>query len=298
MPTTSSAEDRSIRGNNMHQSALEYKLVELAAAAATGPDEALQRSDFARVWSDLAAKLDTDTQRATLRTLTAQLLDRGIAKIELVNYPSAVRDVIRVNFHRIQKAVDESPADYFDFNSYRFRSDLRITCFGRVPVGPEDLEIDGIPRSVLYRGNFSQALTFLRIVWQSGGVKPYYVIHYGYGADPATFLFSYGRKAQETMFRNLATCLAMNPSIRGVFATSWWHDPQLESVSPYLAYLRTGWTERGASLFRWGATEQDVRLATENSPHRRQAYQEGRYNPTSYMVVWPRQSLLRWAESN
>jgi hypothetical protein len=38
-----------------------------------------------------------------------------------------------------------------------------------------------------------------------------------------------------------------------------------------------------------------IRDATVYSPHRRRLFEEGKYRPMQYLVVWPRKELLAWA---
>ena len=271
-------------------------LYELAGVAATGTDPVLCRSEFARATTALEERWGAPARIKTLRGLLERLVRARTGAIDGLEYPEAVKGLLRREFVRIHESVAVEADEHFDLASHRFRSDLRICCFGRIPVGPEHMELDGVPRSILYRGGSSQAWNSLRLLMTAGGFRPYYVLHLAYGIPPAAFLLVYSRQAQETMFRNLAGALRMNPGVRGVLASSWWHDPQLDEFSPYLAYLRTGWTNGGASLLRWGAGDQTVELATRNSPTRQKLVSEGRYRPTTYMVVWPRRSLLEWAD--
>ena len=202
------------------------------------------------------------------------------------------------NFSGSKKTISDSEDDYFDLKQHRARCDFRIACFGRVPVGVEHMESGGVPRSLCYRGGFVQGINFLRMFGQTGGFTPFYDIHIGHGIKPAAFLFVYSREAQAQVYRNVAACLQMNSQYRGLMASSWWYDPQLEQVSPYLTYIREGMVQNGAFLFYYGRTSGSHDDALVSSPARQKMYKEGKYSPASYTVVWPRESLIAWAKDN
>jgi hypothetical protein len=90
--------------------------------------------------------------------------------------------------------------------------------------------------------------------------------------------------------------LKINQEVKGYFATSWFYDPELEKISPRLTYLRDVITENGGKLFVKGSSPRTIRDATFKSPTRRKLYEEGKYLPTDYLIVWPRKQLIEWAD--
>lgn len=265
-------------------------------SACVATDATLGNSAFVRETIRAAAKNATSAWQA-VRKACAELLRSNGEQIEAQPYPATVHVLMHKEFARIKAAVANESDAYFDIHSHRLRCDLRILTFGRVPVGPEHFEVDGFPRSTAWRGGIRQALDFARTTVEAGGWQPFYVVHLAYGIDPATFMLTYSKRAQERMFRNLAGCLELHPEIRGVLAGSWWHDPHLDTWSPHMTYLRSGWTQRGARLFRWDKSDDARRLAAKGNAARQEAIQSGAYDPTEYMVVWPRRSLIAWANS-
>lgn len=272
-----------------------HELCDLAATSANSTDMALKNSPFA---VRLKMLQGTSEESTTLRLVFAALLEMNRPKIEMLPYPSRVRELVHNEFDRIQTAIEVEDEEYFKFKSHCCRCDLCILAFGRIPVGPEHVEIDGFPFRACWTNGVSQAVRYLRFILSAGGRKPFYVIHLGYGWTPATFLSHYySKRAQTEMFLNLADCLAMHPEILGVLSGSWWHDEQLDTISPHLSYLRTGWTDHGAELFLWEVSAQIDAVATKNSARRRRLLEEGVYKPKCYMVVWPRKALLHWASA-
>ena len=273
-------------------------LYELARQAATGDDRKIKHSLFAQDVDIFDERQGSSARADLLRKILSKLIEENESKIDKLNYPNSVRALIHTEFQRIKNAISDSEDDYFDLKQHRTRCDFRIVCFGRVTVGVEHMESGGVPRSLCYRGGFVQGLNFLRMFSQTGGFKPFYDIHIGHGIKPAGFLLVYSREAQAQVYRNVAACLQMNSQYRGLMASSWWYDPQLEQVSPYLTYLREVMVANGAFLFCYGRSSDSFHDALVNSPARQKMYKEGKYSPASYFVVWPRDSLIAWAKDN
>ncbi|MFO0916587.1 MAG: hypothetical protein U0795_26765 [Pirellulales bacterium] len=272
---------------------MSQELTTLVQQAAAGTDEHLCGSELYR---RLASADGNKPPFPVARSLLRSLLVVQRPRIAELPYPESVRSLVTKEFDRIERTVDQEPDTYFDIRLHRFRSDLRIASFGRIPVGPEHLEIDGLPRSLLVRGGVGQGIRFLRFWSRAGGVKPYYVLHLAHGIPPQAFLFVYSPQAQRQMFLRVAECLRLHPEIRGVLAGSWWHDPAVARVSPPLEYLSQGWVSRGAERFRYEVSEEVTRMATANSPPRQQLVAAGQYHPVAYIAVWSRASLLAWAD--
>ncbi len=78
--------------------------------------------------------------------------------------------------------------------------------------------------------------------------------------------------------------------------TSWFYDPALPAISPRLAYLQQRPLEAGAFLVRHGRGAIYTERATLTSETRRKLYEEGKYLPVCFSLVWPRDALIAWAE--
>jgi hypothetical protein len=88
---------------------------------------------------------------------------------------------------------------------------------------------------------------------------------------------------------------ALHPDVLGMFGASWFYHPVLDTISPRLSYLRDVPLKGGAHLFfvEEGGAARANSLAT--SPTRRKLYEEGKYFPTTYMMVWGREAQSNWA---
>lgn len=267
-----------------------------ARNAARGIDETFQVSAFADSVKAFEEAQGPATRAQLLRQLLRQLASENRSQIDSQNYPLSVRELIHKEFDRIAKDCDEKEDAAFDFNDFHLRCDFRITCFGRVPVGPQHLELTSLPGSVLTRGGFSQGVRYLKTLLQAGGRSPFYALHLAGNIWPPAFRMVYSAEAQRQMFLRLADCMEMNPEIRGVMSVGWLFDPQLEFVTPELSYLREGWIENGAGRFFWEISDATTYMATTNSAPRTALYEDGKFLPESHMVIWPRKSLIAWSK--
>ena len=111
-------------------------------------------------------------------------------------------------------------------------------------------------------------------------------------------LEEFNEEGFDKFYLRIAELLLRRKNVRGLVATSWLYDPQLEKISPRLSYLRLRQLERGAFLMRHRGTESDIKFAIKASPTRRRLYEEGRYTPVSHSLIWGRNELLNWAKTN
>ncbi len=182
-------------------------------------------------------------------------------------------------------ARDEYDTDYFI-------KDVRYALGLTVPAGTLSFDLryrigPKLALRSLVRGDVGCAVDYLR--WQGWG--RWYNGHIDSrdpdGVSPAGWT---------ECFKRIAPVLKANPDVRGVVQVSWFYDPVVTDISPRLAYLRSIQTDNGAFLIRLGPSAYDRENATAKSETRRKLVEEGRYEPTGYLVAWPSQRLIDWAE--
>ncbi len=100
----------------------------------------------------------------------------------------------------------------------------------------------------------------------------------------------------QEFYIRVAELMKINTSIKGIYGGSWFFDPDLEEISPRLSYLRKIPIENGGRFFYTGSNEHDIKLSTLKSKTRKKLYQEGKYLPKSYLLIWSRTKLLAWAD--
>ena len=238
-----------------------------------------------------AAGSSAGALRALLRHLLCSLEARMLEE----DLPQEIRARVRNEACRIEAALDSEPDAFYSLDNDAFLKDLSILLLTLLPCGAELVQIRaGIPRSVVLRGGLRQ---FLRGLWFFGvrthGFRPFLSLHMD-----VRFTEDFNPDGWHRTYLCIAELLRSRPELKGVFGTAWFYDPEIERISPHLSYLRVQREMAGARTFIYGPSESARRNALARSRTRRRLYEEGRYEPKSCYIVWPRRDLLRWAEAN
>lgn len=207
--------------------------------------------------------------------------------------PDSVLALYRKWFKRVLEDFAVQSDDYYSHNNDAFLKDLAACSLRIIPVGGAwVVEISGIVRRFFVTGGPRQFLVGLRFVlFNTRGLKPFYLIH-----TVDRYLDGFNPEERDKCYLRVAELLKLNPRIKGFIQCSWYYDPQLENISPRLAYYRQRPEENGAKVFRIGTSQREIRNALAKSPTRRKLYKEGKYIPTSYLEIWPRKQLIEWAD--
>jgi len=245
----------------------------------------------------LEKSYESEVAAVAVRNHLLQVLNLNVTRIESLPYPDAVLELIISEFARIRSVCATQANSYFRTENHSLVCDFRIALFSRIPVGPQHLEIGGIPRSLIYRGGLSQVVRFCRAWKQTGGFAPFYQCHMSHTVNSLNFLRLSGPEARDTMFGRIAECLRRNRHIRGMLSCSWLNDPRLDEISPHLSFFRTGVTDKGGLLFRYTIGTEGQKAAIKNSQKRTKLAVLGRYVPVEYIIVWPRRAALDWANN-
>ena len=243
-----------------------------AAAAARGQLEAPTRAQVSRL---LVAELAS--------ALMARLADRNLTRDVLVLVPAAMARLL-------QQLGTASGAGY-EFPDDDFVKDLRFAAGLTVPGGAEVLDLRsklGTRASLQFLAR-RPSLGALLAMLGNRSIDPWFRIH-----TEKRYLRHFHAPGWDAFYRRVASMLHAHPKVHGVVGTSWFFDPQLETISPRLAYLRSP-LAHGAFLVRGQTTAFDIASATVNSEARQALVAQGRYTPTPYTLVWPRDAVLRWA---
>ena len=116
----------------------------------------------------------------------------------------------------------------------------------------------GVPRRYLL-GSFPRNLAIYGQVYLAGGRRPFFEWHLH---RPMMQHFNAADFTRCCVIS--AEYLALFPEIRGVTASSWIMDPEIERVSPGLAYVRQTTLSGGAHFLAIGSDAQTVANATTN----------------------------------
>jgi hypothetical protein len=150
----------------------------------------------------------------------------------------------------------------------------------------------GYSRRVLVSGGFAQALSVSRrLLLDRLRNQPFLEIH-----AHTPLLADFNESGWNTCYEMCAEVLDAEPEQGGIIGTTWFVDPVIARISPRLAYLRRIAAEAGGEYYRVGTSSHDVRLAIATSAARRTLFEQGLYQPTAYLMIWPRARVLQWVE--
>jgi hypothetical protein len=213
-------------------------------------------------------------------------------------------------FRKVLKDLSLQPDTYYDTGDFPFIQDLAVCSLRAIPVGgawfveisrakewtgelgstesKKDIPIKHT-KNVITRLKLRRVITPL--LYKLGFFKMYYQMH-----TYARFLFRFTPEEMDKAYLRIAELLRRNKKIKGLYRRSWFLDPQLEEISPELAYLRKIPEDHGAKVFQAITFPNAIDNAIALSPKRRKLYEEGKYAPTTFAFVWPREEMLKWAD--
>jgi hypothetical protein len=221
------------------------------------------------------------------------LMKESVESLGTQSLPNNIFYLYRKWLARILEDFSNQSDSFYDHRNDLFLKDLAVCNLRLIPVGGSWLtEVSGIARRFLISGGARQFVdASLFALFKARGFKPFYQIHmdirYTEGFSP---------RGRDQCYLGIAELLKLNPGIKGMYAVSWFYDPALKDISPNLGYLRKEPEQHGAKFFKIGTTATDIKFATATSSTRRKLYQEGKYLPTSYLLIWPRRELLGWTD--
>lgn len=136
--------------------------------------------------------------------------------------------------------------------------------------------------------NLLESIRFSCFLFQYGR-KPYYEAH-----THTPTLHNFSSDCWADSYCQIADMLKDNPNIHGVMRGSWFLDPEIKNISPRLSYLQDLPLKNGASTFCVGEDYSGSALA--KSKTRLNLFNEGKYTPMNYLLVWPREAIISWSE--
>ncbi len=251
---------------------------------------ALVESWCADIGSRHGSDVLEDYHRLLLLMLVRQFEERIVGR----RFPESVVALYRQYLGTVVAQMGRNPRHFYLHENDLFAKDLAVCRQKLIPCGAQLVDVHaGMPRRLLWQGGLSQLLRLsLFIPRRIRGWRPLYEMHMD-----LRLLLEFNPPGWTRCYCRIAELLELNPSILGVYGASWWFDPQLEEVSPRLAFLRTLPESHGARVFRQGPDKTSTHDALANSKQRQELYQQGRYRPANYVLVWGRDDLIAWART-
>lgn len=227
------------------------------------------------------------------KLLMACLIQDSLDKLPHKSLCADIVEMYHRWFERVLNDFEKQPDDYYRSESEAFGIDLSICCLRSIPVGGAwVVQKSRIGWGPFIGGGLRQFFVYLAFtIRKAGGFSPFCVIH-----TAGRYIPVFKPEEMDLAYMRIAELMKSDPALKGIYRASWFLDPSLEEVSPNLAFLRTVPEQNGARLFRSVTVRADINWALSLSSERRKLYKEGKYRPTSYAYIWPRMTLLEWAE--
>ena len=171
----------------------------------------------------------------------------------------------------------------------------KIATARRFPAGQLHYELSGIPLSwLIHLGPRRLAKVLLFLAANGGARRPYFCHHLTWRRKNRMCLLE---SEQNRSYHRIAQSLALHPGVKGLLTESWLHSPDTFRVSPHLEWLNAPFLEYGGLIVVLGDAEESCGVFTA-SASRKKLYEEGRFRPTTAMVLWPRAAMLAWASAH
>ena len=240
----------------------------------------------------IESKYDAHTQAVFQKLAILMLMKGSLGAVKGGEFPSSVSELCLDYFERTVSDLSIKNDGYYNYRNEAFIDDICCCSLKTIPIGGAwMIGTEAVRKKLLVTGGLRQFLACSALfLFKLRGLEPFYRIHtlkrYSGGFNP---------DERTKCYLKIAELLKRNKDVKGMYLLGWFYDPKLADISPDLAYLREIPERKGAWLFRFGPTEQAIRFATAWSAERRKLYEEGKYAPTEYALIWPRREMLRWA---
>lgn len=241
-----------------------------------------------------AGHLSKEDRTVLKRALAAKFALRAPEVIHKMNLPDSVLSHYPITFNRLANYLRKNITGAYDSTDEYFCKDIRFVLLMTVPCGAwiVDLVSSISWSSVILSSIKSRSLT-AAIRWlRAGGSGIWLRRHLD-----SRYLDEFNEQGNDKCFHSIAELLMRRKHVRGIVGTSWFYDPMLSEISPHLAFLRQRPLERGAFLMRHGSGQIHIKRAIQSSATRRRMFEEGKYIPICYSLLWPRNELIAWAGS-
>jgi hypothetical protein len=243
--------------------------------------------------NELAGDSSTPARRRALFRVIQQLVLDQLDSSEFAALPPRCRAEQLIQLRRLATLPDDQ-AEWLGLNSDILHKELGLASL-RLHAAAAQL-IDprcGIPRSLVLKGGVTEVASRAASFASLGGFKPFFQIH-----THLSYLDRFDEEGWNECYRVCAELFAVYPTSLGMFGASWFYDPNLETISPRLGYLREVPSHGGARLMFMADEGHFVQDAIATSPTRRKLYESGQYKPRSFMLVWGRADMVQWASQH
>jgi len=241
--------------------------------------------------ADLALGEDAtdEMRRALVATWALELPGRAVA----ADLPPEVMELYPYWLDRLAEFLAKSEGEYDrDFWAKDVRFSLALSVPGAL-TQTIDLSSPMGPGQVVRNGRdgygWSQLIAYVKA---QGWKKPWLEVH-----TESRHTNDFNEAGWDRAWATAAAICKRRPELAGMIGSSWFYDPPLETISPRLAYLRLNPLKGGAFIIHQGPAPIHSERCGATSPTRRAMIESGEYLPRSWLVAWPKSTLIPWADA-
>ncbi len=206
-------------------------------------------------------------------------------------YPQSIQEQYLKNMKRFKKLCENEQGWGTYDNDDVYWKDLSLVRQQMFPVTSGVVEaFSGFGYRLGMRGGLFQAIKFLLLFFNAGGKKGFFQIH-----THSPLIENFDKEGWLQSYIQLSEMMKNKKYIKGVFRASWLCDPKILRISPHLKYIQEIPLTNGAKQFY--SNEDSSGNAFSKSNTRKTLYNEGKYTPKIYFIIWPRKEFLAWADS-
>ena len=241
-------------------------------------------------WRQIRQEFGADGLSQFNRALLCELIATADDRLANEDLPECILQEYADAFSRVLDKLEIASNTYDVTNEETFLKDLGVCSQTMIPAGYIVMDIaNGMVRELLYSGGLRQFFRFFHLyVLRYRRKGPFLFTHY-HGDHRELF----NPEGRVKTFWTIAQLMKRRTEFKAVVGTSWYLDPAVSTISPHLAYIRTLPGQNGAVFFR---NRPKVHYGALASRTRRRLYEEGKYTPCPYTMVWPREMIIAWAD--
>ena len=183
--------------------------------------------------------------------------------------------------------------EWLDIDNDIFQKELCITTLRLYTSGCQLIDVHcGLPRSILFKQGIFKLPFFMVKFLCVGGFKPFFQIHMH-----LLTIDKFNEKERDECYLCCVELYKLFPKALGMFAGSWFYDPEVTKISPHLAYLSQKPIKAGAFIMYTNTIKDPSNNALLKSNTRRQLFLNGKYTPKNFMLIWAKKNQIKWAKN-
>ncbi len=249
----------------------------------------LKRIYNAQILMDIHLLVFVDLMLSSLRSL--EPISSGKQDPHFENLPPNVIDSVTQWFEYLVDSMvsgDYKP----DMESDLFKKDLAISALNMWPSSSIcHYEMRVLPRHFLISNGIEQFFSASSMLLRHIKNRQFM---YEFHMEDRRKIPHFLEAGWQKFYLEIAQRLMSETHVSGIFAQSWFWDPDVIKAFPKMTYLRKLPESGGAVFYLLDKCDDPKHVALQNKKRQR-LYEQKLYMPKSYLMVWPRESMLRWA---